>query len=143
MKAIYLTRWLLPIPAIGAMAGGCDRPGENAREFVPARGQDDHADDKKGVYLVDASNDLTALNQKIDEFAGKAAVASEAFKTNAQPKIQELRNQRAALEEKLDALGRATGADWNDKKSNYIKAYNEAKTSCQRAWQWLAGKSEL
>ena len=91
--------------------------------------------------MADASNDLAALNRKINELADKAATASEAVKTNAQPKIQELRNQRTALEQKLDALGKATVANWNKAKSDYMKGYDEAKTSCQQAWQWLTDKS--
>lgn len=134
------TPLLLVVFAVSTLAAGCNKSGENAKTSAQVPAEYNYAYDKREVYLTNASADLTALDQKINELAGKAAAAGEAVKTNAQPKLQELRNQRAALNQKLDALKKASEANWNDTKSDYMKSYNEAKNSCQQAWQWLAEK---
>ena len=127
--------------AVITLAVGCNKSGENANKSAPvAPVEYNYAYDKREVYLTNASTDLAALDQKINELAAKAATAGEAVKTNAQPKLQELRNQRAALNQKLEALKKATEANWNDAKSDYLKSYDEVKNSCQQAWQWLAEK---
>ena len=93
--------------------------------------------------MADASNDLAALSRKINELSDQAATAAETLKTNAQPKLQELRNQRIALVKQWDALKNATETNWNGAKSNYMKSYDEAKISCQQTWQKLTNNVGL
>ena len=97
--------------------------------------------DKKDVFNDDASADLAELDQRINDLSVKAAAAGAAVQADAQPKIQKLRNDRAALDKKLDALKNATQANWNDLKTDYQKSDQEMKSSLEQTWQWLAQKT--
>jgi hypothetical protein len=133
--------FLLPvIVAASTLLVGCNRLGQNGDQSAQASGEYNYAFDKKEVFVADASNDLAALDQKINELADKAATASESLKTNTQVEIQTLRDQRAGLSKELLALKQATEANWNGKKSDFVKSYNEAKLSCQQAWQRFTQK---
>jgi len=141
MKKTFLL--LFSALAGGALAVGCNRTDENAngKSSAQAPAAYNYAYDKKDVYLANASNDLAALNGKIDELADQAAMAGDKYKTNAEPKIQALRNQRIVLYQKLAALRQASESSWNTAKNDYMNAYRDTKTSCQQAWQWLKDKS--
>lgn len=127
----------LAVLAASILIVGCNRPGENAQKSAPVPLEYNYAFDKKEVYVADASNDLAALDRKLDELSDQAAAAGGALKTNAQIKIQALRNQRAGLDQKLLTLKQATATNWDEAKSKFMKAYSEAKSSCQQAWQGL------
>lgn len=131
--------WILPVLAISPLVllAGCNRPGKDGEKSASPPMEYNYAYDKKEVFLADASNDLAALNQKINELSDRAATAAEAFKTNAQPKLQALRNQRVTLMKQLVVLKDATETNWNGAKSSYMRSYDEATISCVRAWQWL------
>jgi hypothetical protein len=142
-KATLISSALALSTLAGLVVVGCNKPGENAKKSVPGSMEYNYAYDKREVFLADASNDLVALNRKINELSDQAATAAEAFKTNAQPKLQELRNQRVALVKQWDALNDATETNWSGAKSNYMKSYDAAAISCQQAWQWLTNNVGL
>lgn len=100
----------------------------------------DYSYDKKDAFVAQASTNLATIDQKIKELSDKAATASDSAKADAQAKIQALREQRAVLNQKLDALKNATAADWDAVKADFTNAYDQMKTSCQEAWQWLTDK---
>jgi uncharacterized protein YhaN len=100
----------------------------------------DYTYDKKDVFVANASTNLDALDQKIQELSDKAATASDSVKADAQIKLQELRNERAALNQKLDAVKNSTEADWNDVKTAFQNSYDDVKSSLKQAWQWLNDK---
>jgi hypothetical protein len=97
----------------------------------------DYGYDKKADFVALARTSLDSIDEKIKALSDKAATASDSVKAKAQTKIQSLRDQRTALNQKLDALTNATEANWNDVKSDFQQAYNQAKTSCKETWQWL------
>jgi nitrous oxide reductase accessory protein NosL len=140
LAAMNKNSLLLVALAASALAAGCKNSADNAKDSPTATDHYDYAYDKRDVYLADANADVAALDRKIDELAARAASAADNAKAEAQPKIEELRRQRAVLVQKLEALKKATAADWNEAKSDYLKSYNEAKTSCQNAWQRLTDK---
>ena len=119
---------------------------KEAASNVLARAKDsvqtaaDYAFDKKEAFVAQAGTELDSLDQKIKELSDKAATASDSVKADAQAKIQSLSDQRAALNQKLAALQNATAANWNEAKADFKKAYDEAKSSCQQAWEWLTKK---
>ena len=100
----------------------------------------DYNYDKKDDFVAKANADLNALDQKIQELSDKAATASDSVKNEAQTKLQDLRDKRAELGKKLDAVKNASQADWNELKVGFQTSYDDAKTSLKQAWQWLNDK---
>jgi hypothetical protein len=96
--------------------------------------------DKKNAFVSKARSDLDALDEKIKELSDKAATASESVKTNAQPKIQELRDKRAALDTNLVEVRASVETNWNEVKVGFKKSYDGTKASVKEAWQWLNDK---
>jgi hypothetical protein len=100
----------------------------------------DYTYDKKDAFVASASADLDALDQKIKELSDKAATTSDSVKADAQTKLQDVRDKRAALDKKLDDVKNATEADWNDAKTAFQNSYDDVKNSLKQAWQWLHDK---
>jgi hypothetical protein len=109
----------------------------NVKDFMETT--KDYTYDEKDAFVASASADLDALDQKIKALSDKAATASDSVKADAQTKLQELRDKRAVLDQKLDAVKNATEADWNDTKTAFQNSYDDVKTSLKQAWQWLNG----
>jgi len=123
--------------ALSALTPGCKKSGENAQESGRAHMDYNYPFDKKDVFTDDASSDLNEFDQGIKSLSEKAATASQSVQTNAAPRIQDLRNQRAALGRKLDALKNAKPDNWNELKSDYQKSEKEMKASFNAVSQWL------
>jgi hypothetical protein len=100
----------------------------------------DYSYDKKDAFVASAQADLKTLDQKIQDLSDKAAAANDSVKTNAQIKLQELRDKRAALDKKLDDVKNAAQDGWNDAKTAFKNAYDDLKDSIKQAWQWLKDK---
>jgi DNA repair exonuclease SbcCD ATPase subunit len=96
--------------------------------------------DKRDGFVAKANADLNTLDQKIQELSDKAATASDSVKNEAQTKLQNLRDKRADLGKKLDAVKNASQADWNELKTGFQTSYDDAKTSLKQAWQWISDK---
>jgi hypothetical protein len=100
----------------------------------------DYTYDRKDAFIASANADLDALDQKIKELSDKAATAGDSVKADAQTKLQDLRDKRTVLDQKLNTVKNATEADWNDAKTAFQNSYNDAKNSLKQAWQWLNDK---
>jgi predicted nucleic acid-binding Zn-ribbon protein len=100
----------------------------------------DYAYDKKDAFVADAKADLDALDQKIKDWSDKVASSTDSVKADAQAKLQELRDKRSGLDQKLDDIKNATAANWNDAKAGFENAYDDTKNSVKQAWQWLKDK---
>lgn len=100
----------------------------------------DYTYDKKDEFVAKATADLDALDQKIKELSGRAARVADSAKDDAQVKLQDVRNKRDALDQKLNNVKAATEADWNDAKTAFKDAYDEVQNSIKQTWQWLSDK---
>ncbi len=100
----------------------------------------DYTYDKKDEYVAKARADLDALDQKIGELSDRAAQATESAKEDAQVKLQDVHNKRAALDDKLNNVKNSTEADWNDAKTAFNNSYNEVQNTIKQTWQWLSDK---
>jgi len=100
----------------------------------------DYTYDKKDAYLNAATNDLARLDQHIQNLSDRAATASDSVKADAQTKLQELRDKRTALDQKLDDVKNSTEANWTDTKAAFQTSYDDVKSSVKSTWQWLKDK---
>jgi hypothetical protein len=84
---------------------------------------------RKEEFVAKAQADLYSLDQKMKEFSDKASAAAEPVKTEAQNKLQELKNKRTDLDRKLEDVKAATQDNWNDARATFQKAYDDVKDS--------------
>lgn len=92
-------------------------------------------------YSVDRKNDAVAYGKKlvrqtdreIKELDRKAAKASDEAKTQFQSDAKELRAKRAEASKKLDQMGKASEAAWEDAKNGFADAYKDLHESYQKA----------
>jgi hypothetical protein len=132
---------LVLVLAVGALGVGCKKSEERTAQSVRTHMDYNYTYDKRDVFIEDASEDLGEMDQKITGLSGQAAAAGVLVKVEAQVKIQELRNRRTALGQKLNVLKDATQANWNDRKTDYQNSDAEIKGSLRTTSEWLAAKT--
>ncbi|HSY16717.1 MAG TPA: hypothetical protein VK815_00215 [Candidatus Acidoferrales bacterium] len=111
---------------------------ESVKESVQSAA--DYTFDKKDAFTAKASSDLDSLDQNIKELGDKAATGADSVKADAQVKLQDLRDKRVVLQQKLDDVKNATAINWNEAKAGFQQSYDDMKTSVKAAWQWLNDK---
>jgi outer membrane murein-binding lipoprotein Lpp len=92
-------------------------------------------------YTVEKKNDAVAYGRKlvrgtdrqIKSLERRAAKASGEAKTQLDSDVQELKAKRAAASRKLDEMGKATGAAWDEAKNGFADAYKDLQDSADRA----------
>jgi phosphopentomutase len=100
----------------------------------------DYTFDKKDAFAAKASADLDALDQNIKDLGDKAATGTDSVKADAQVKLQELRDKRTALQQKMDEVKNATAANWDEAKAGFQQSYDDMKAATKSAWEWLKDK---
>jgi len=92
-------------------------------------------------YTVEKKNDAVAYGGKlvrgtdrqIKSLERRAAKATGEGKAQLDSDIQELKAKRATASRKLDEMGKATGAAWNEAKDGFADAYKDLKDATDRA----------
>ncbi len=92
-------------------------------------------------YSVDRKNDAVAYGKKlvrqtdreIKELDHKAAKASDEAKAQFQSDAKELKVKRAEASKKLDEMGKASAAAWEDAKNGFADAYKDLHDSYDKA----------
>jgi len=100
----------------------------------------DSWDTVKG-YTVEKKNEALAYGKKlvrqtdreIKELDRKAAKASGEAKAQFQSDMRELKVKRKQASQKLDEMGKATGAAWDEAKNGFADAYKDLRDSTDRA----------
>ena len=103
------------------------------------RGQD-YAYAQKAEFVAAMQTQITAMNKEIDELSAKVESSSATAKEEAKVKLQALRDQSAALSQKLDAVGGATESTWDSVKAGFNQAYDQTKEAFKQSRQWLSEK---
>ena len=119
LKALLMLALILPQPALAA----------------------DTWWDKVKSYTVEKKNEAMAYGRKlvrdtdrqIGSLERRAAKASGEAKAQLDSDIQELKAKRAAASKKLDEMGKATGAAWDEAKDGFADAYKDLQDSYDRA----------
>ena len=83
---------------------------------------------------------LDALNKDIDTLSAKIENSSDAFKSDAKPKLQALRDEAAGLNKQLDEARNATESTWDSVKASSKKTCDALKDDFQQARQWASDK---
>jgi hypothetical protein len=93
--------------------------------------------EQKKALFAKADAGLTNLDQRIKDLTDQADHAGQAGQAALQTKVQQLRDERAVLDQKLAAVKIATAGDWDGVKTNFLNAWQETEKSFTDAWQAL------
>ena len=105
----------------------------------PALAADDW--DKIKSYTVEKKNEAVAYGRKlvrqtdreIKDLEQKAAKASDEAKAQFKSDVKELKAKRKEASKKLDEMGKATSAVWDEAKNGFADAYKDLQDSYERA----------
>ena len=131
-----------------AFAVGCNPEGTTSQQIdkaqakteTAAQDMKDYTYAQKAQFVEKMQIELTALNHDLDQLAAKIEKSSDAFKAEAKPKLQALRDQTAQLNKQLDEAKNATESTWDGVKATSKKAFNDLKDGFQKARQWVSDK---
>jgi hypothetical protein len=92
-------------------------------------------------YTVEKKKDAVAYGRKlvretdgkIKQLEGKAAKASSDVKVQYDKEVKDLKAKRAEAARKLDEMGKATTATWEDAKQGFADAYKDLHQSYEKA----------
>ena len=95
---------------------------------------------QKTEFVMAMKEQLTALNQGMDELSVKIEKASEAVKAEAAPKFAALREKATQLTKQVDEISNATLPTWNVMKADTEKACAELKDGIAQSRQAVSDK---
>lgn len=92
-------------------------------------------------YSTEKKNEAVAYGRKlvrqtdrgIKELDRKASKASGEAKAQFQSDVKELKAKRAEASKKLDQMGKATNAAWDEAKNGFADAYKDLQESYEKA----------
>ena len=87
----------------------------------------------KAEFIASTEPKLKDLETKIDELAKKSANYTDGAKLQAEQALTALRDQRAKLTEKFDALKKSGTAGWTELKAGFESALNELEKAYENA----------
>lgn len=96
-------------------------------------------------YTIEKKNEAVSYGKRlvrntdreIRSLERKASQSSDEVKANVQSDVRELKAKRAEASKKLDAMGKATGAAWDEAKDGFADAYKDLQESYERALKKL------
>jgi DNA anti-recombination protein RmuC len=130
------------------LVAGCDHQDSTSKQIdkVQADAADamkemkDYTYAQKAEFTAAMKQKLATMDRELNALEAKVAKSSEDVKAQAQPKLQALREQQAALGKQLDKLNAATESTWESVKDGASKAYDSFKDGFQKSRQWLSDK---
>lgn len=139
---------LLTLLSVAAFAVGCNKEGTTSQQLdkVEAKTEEaaqdmkDYTYAQKTEFVEKMQGQLTELNRDLDQLAARIEKSSAAFKAEASPKLQSLRDQTAQLNKQLDEVRNATESTWDSVKNGFKKAYESSKDGFNQARQWVSDK---
>jgi len=131
-----------------AFTVGCNKEGATSQQLdkvqakTEAAAQDmkDYTYAQKAQFVEKMQAELAGLNRDLDQLATKIEKSGDAFKAEAKPKLQALRDQTAKLNTQLDEVKNATESTWDSVKNGFKKAYESSKDGFNQARQWVSDK---
>ena len=119
------------------------RPSEGAEQKATEAAQEmkDYTYAQRTEFVASMQGQLDALQRDLDRLAAQVERASAAAKTEANPRLQALRDKAAQLRTHLDAAKNATESTWDEVKAGFKQGYGELKDGFNQARQWVERQS--
>jgi chromosome segregation ATPase len=111
-----------------------------AKTEEAAQDMKDYSYAQKTQFVEKMQGQLSGLSRDLDQLAAKIEKSSDAFKAEAKPKLQALRDQMAQLTKQLEEVKNATESTWDSVKNGFKKAYETSQDGFQQARQWVSDK---
>ena len=139
---------LITLLSVAAITVGCEKEKTTSQQIEKvqaetkqaAQDMKDYTFAQKVQFVEKMQGKLAELNKDLGQLAAKIENSSDAIKTEAQPKLQALRDQMAQLNKQLDEARNATESTWDSVKSGFSKAYEATKDGFNQARQWVSDK---
>ena len=139
---------IITVLSAAALTVGCNKEETTSQQFdkvkqetkVAAQELKDYSYAQKAEFVAKMQGQLAEINKDLDQLSAKIEKSSDAAKTEANPKLQAMREQMAKLNKQLDEAKSATESTWSDVKVGFKKGYGELKDSIQQARQWVSDK---
>jgi outer membrane murein-binding lipoprotein Lpp len=119
LKALLLLALILPQPAVAA-----DTWWDKVKSYSV---------EKKNEAMTYGRQLVRDTDRQIRSLERRAAKASGEAKDQLDSDIRELKTKRAAASNKLDEMGKATGAAWDEAKDGFADAYKDLQDAYERA----------
>ena len=92
-------------------------------------------------YTIEKKNEAVSYGKRlvrntdreIRSLERKASQSSDEVKANVQSDVKELKAKRAEASKKLDEMGKASGAAWDEAKNGFADAYKDLQQSYEKA----------
>jgi len=94
----------------------------------------------KDAFVGEAKMSLAEADQSASNLTIHVAAASDGTKADLQQTLQKIKDQRADLGEKYEAIKNASEGDWNDSKAAFGKSYHDLKADLKAGWDSVSGK---
>jgi peptidoglycan hydrolase CwlO-like protein len=96
--------------------------------------------DKKPEFVAKLKSELANVNNEIKNLGDKIAASTEKAKTEAQPKLDQLKEQAKTLDVQIDKAENATAETWEEVKAGSKKALEDVKAGFNDARAWVSEK---
>jgi cob(I)alamin adenosyltransferase len=100
----------------------------------------DYAYGQKAEFIEKTRQDLVQIQQEVDRLAAQVATARKETQSEANAKLQVVRDKADKLNKQFEQLKGATDASWNEVKAGFRKSRGELNSSFNEARQRLADK---
>jgi septal ring factor EnvC (AmiA/AmiB activator) len=144
------SKFILPFLLV-VLCAGCDKSASTASDATASQQLDqakadtkqaaqdmaDYTYAQKEEFIKKMQVELDELNAELATLTAKVAHASDATKAAAQPKIDDLKAQVAALEVDLDQVKNSTETTWDKVKDSVEKGYDATKQAFVNAGAWI------
>jgi len=139
---------LITFLSAAAFVVGCDKEQTTSQQIdtvktetkQAAADMKDYTFAEKDEFVKYMQGQLTTLNADLDKLSAKIDSSSDAIKAEAKPKLQDLRDQAAKLNQQLADDSNATASTWDSVKAGTKKAYDSMAASFADARQWVSDK---
>jgi methyl-accepting chemotaxis protein len=105
-----------------------------------AQDMKDYTFAQQAEFVTQMQSQLDALDKDMDPISAKIESFSDAFKADAKPILQALRDQAAQLNKQLDNIRNATESTWESVQVASRKAFDSLQDGFQQSRQWLSDK---
>jgi septal ring factor EnvC (AmiA/AmiB activator) len=136
---------------LALFVAGCDKSGTTSADASTSQQLDQMKQDAKQTaddisnytyaqkqeFITKMQAEVDELNAEFAQLSAKIAKASDATKAAAQPKLDDLKAQMAALNTDLDQAKASTETTWDQVKASVQKGYDSTKQAFVNAGQWI------
>ena len=114
----------------------------NAESREAARAMQDYSLAQRDEFVATMRADLAGIEEELDRLSAKVDGASDVAKTDAEAKLESVREKWAQTKSQLDEAESATEATWDSARNSFGESYDDLMDSFDESRQWASDKIE-